>query len=212
LALAAGITLTILLDAALRGLMAQANWQRTLGLGAIALLSAVIVLYPNFTEDFPRGNYEEGKAPELYQFLAEQPKDTLVASLTDEANFIPIFAQRSTFVGEEYAIPYHVGYYSQFRQRVEDLITAYYTPDSSVLKTFIQTSGIDFFVVAPNTFKPNWIVRNPWLMQFQPTVGQVVDRLKQRQRPALARLINRCSVLESQGLRVVASDCILQAR
>ncbi|NJN85679.1 MAG: hypothetical protein HC881_04375 [Leptolyngbyaceae cyanobacterium SL_7_1] len=212
LAIAAGVTLTILLDAALRWLMGQSNLKKNLGLGAIALLSALILLYPNFTQDFPRGNYEEGKAPELYQFLAQQPKETLVASLTDEANFIPIFAQRSTFVGEEYAIPYHVGYYSQFHQRVENLIAAHYTADLSVLQDFIQTNGVDFFVVAPNTFKPNWIVRNSWLMQFQPGIGEAVDRLKQRQRPALARLINRCSVLEPQGLRVVAADCILQSR
>lgn len=212
LALAAGVTLTLLLDAALRWLTGQSDLRKKLGLAAIALLSVAIVLYPNVTEDFPRGNYEEGKAPELYKFLAAQPKETLVVSLTDEASFIPIFAQRSTYIAEEYAIPYHVGYYNQFRERVEETITAHYTPDLTALQTFIQESGIDFWVIAQNAFKPNWIARNPWLMQFQPAATSAIDSLKQRQRPALARLVNRCSVLEPEGLRVIDTDCILEAR
>ncbi|MDR9403122.1 MAG: hypothetical protein RI580_06755, partial [Halothece sp. Uz-M2-17] len=125
----AGFVIIILIDAAIQ----NAQKIRTrfikflLPLITTLVLGIPLLFYPLLLDGFPTTAYREGNTPELYQFLQDEPVDSLVASLAAEANFLPTFAQRSILVGSEYAIPYHWGYYQQFRQRTLDLISAQYT-------------------------------------------------------------------------------------
>jgi hypothetical protein len=49
----------------------------------------------------------QGSEPELYRFLAQQPKDTLIAGLGHEVSNIPAFTLRSVLFSQETAIPFH---------------------------------------------------------------------------------------------------------
>ena len=71
----------------------------------------------------------------LVKYLAEQPKDMLVASLSEEANNIPAFAQRSILVGREFAMAYHPIYFRQIKRRAVDLLQAQYSPDLKSLQS-----------------------------------------------------------------------------
>lgn len=211
LAIASGITLTLLLDAAWRWLAQQPQAKQLVGLGVIAVISVLIVIYPNLDSDFPHAGFQEGEAPEVYEFLSQQPKDTLIASLTQEADFFPTFAQRSVLTSKEYSVPYHRGYYQEISQRTRDLIRAHYHPRLAVLREFIQTYGIDFFVTERGIFGPRYL-SDRWLMQFQPEADAAIASLQERQKPALSRLSNRCTVFKGNGFNVIAADCILQTR
>ncbi|MFP3344846.1 hypothetical protein R0J87_20425, partial [Halomonas sp. SIMBA_159] len=91
------------------------------------------------------------------------PVDSLVASLAAEANFLPTFAQRSILVGSEYAIPYHWGYYQQFRQRTLDLISAQYTTNPDLLANFINDYQITFWLFDQSAFNVEYLAKNDWL-------------------------------------------------
>jgi hypothetical protein len=208
LALATGIALTILLDALVQ--WGNQAGRRFVLLGIISCLAVILLSYPVvWGKAFPRTKYVTGPFPQLYAFLQQQPNDSLVASLSAEVNNLPSFAQRSILVGREYAIPFHVGYYHQFQQRVVDLIQAQYSPDLETVKQFIQTYGVDFWLLDRDAFTPNYLIKNRWFQQFQPETNQATLRLQHGVEPALARTINACTVFDDPGLILLKGNCII---
>lgn len=213
LALAAGIALLALLDAVLRW-VAQATAHPTrrqiLGWGTVALVSLPLLLYPSFFGEFPSINYKNGEAPELYAFFAQQPKDILIASLSeDEAENLPTFARRSVLISREHAIPYQIGYYRQFRQRALDLVTAQYSPDMAVVHDFIRQYGINFWLLDRKALTSEYINDRPWFRQYQPAFDEAKASLDAGTTPALRVAVRRCSIFESNGFTVLDADCIL---
>ena len=169
-----------------------------------------LIIYPYNDKGFIGTGYFVGKNPELYQFFQNQPKDIMVASLAKEANNIPSFAQRSILVGREYAIPYHLGYYDQFRQRTLDLIEAYYTPSVPQLNKFMADYGVDFWLLDHNTFQIEYLANNRWLKQYQPEAKQAVSNLQKGLKPALATFMDNCVVFEKNSLVVLDSQCMIK--
>jgi hypothetical protein len=176
--------------------------------GTAALVGVAVIFYPSFLEEFPDPNYKEGDVPALYEFFAQQPKDSLIASLSPQADFLPTFSQRSVLVSKEYGIAYHTGYYRQFRQRSLDLVQAQYSPNLAVVQAFIQKYGIDFWLLDPGTFTPGYIADNPWIRQFQPAAADAQAGLEKGTTSALMSMIPTCSVFETNGLQVLEAKCI----
>lgn len=215
LSLAAGISLVIMLDAIFRwaaqkekraqGKRLALAWAAALGL-AVALLWQP--LNSSRTLDT---KYRVGGSPSLYEFFAAQPKDTLIASLAHEADYLPSLARRSTLVGREYAIPYHTGYYGQIRNRAHDLIEAQYARELGVTKSFIQKYGIDFLIIDRRAFTPNYLANNRWAMQYKPASTDALSELGEGVAPALSKLVESCSVFNNDNLVVLSADCILKA-
>ena len=176
----------------------------------IGVLGIALMLYPSYlVQAYPyRLGYVEGKAPSLYQFFKQQPQATLIASLTEEADFIPTFSGRSVLVSQEYSVPYHTSYYSQLRQRTIDLINAQYSPSLPKIKQFIAQYGVDFWLIDKKAFDPKYIATNPWLMQFQPAAANAIDKIQQEPL-ALPNIIEPCSAFERQDYVVLEAQCIL---
>ncbi|NEQ43781.1 MAG: hypothetical protein F6K00_09580 [Leptolyngbya sp. SIOISBB] len=74
--------------------------KQTVFIGLSGLLIIFMVIYPTtFFERFPRvGYYDFSDNAKLYEYFAAQPKDTMVASLSDQAGNIPMFSGRSVLV------------------------------------------------------------------------------------------------------------------
>ena len=121
---------------------------------------------------------------------------------------LPTFAQRSILVGEEYALPFHSGYYRPLRQRIVALLEAQYSPDLASVQRFIQAYNISFWLLDRDTFSPDYLRRKHWLQSFQPAFSEAVKRLETGAVPALASLTNRCSVLEDVHLILMDATCI----
>jgi hypothetical protein len=174
-----------------------------------------LIAYPALVrlsgERFPQTQYQFGRAPSLYRFFLEQPKDIVLASLTQEANFLPTFSRRSIVVGREYAIPLNVGYYRQIRERAMDLLRAQYAADVSEVAEVIQKYGVDFWLLEQSSFRAGYIASRDWLRQFQPTAAQAQARLERGELPALAKLAERCAVVAVDGHQVLEGRCILSA-
>ncbi|MBH8561349.1 hypothetical protein I8748_04010 [Nostoc sp. CENA67] len=209
MAVAAGITLTVMLDNFLRVYQQKPRvWQLALTL----VLAVVLLLYPNFSGRFPTTDYRQSGESALYKFLQQQPKDSLIASLSDEADNIPTFAQRSILVGREYALPFHLGYYSPIRQRTSDLIVAQYSDNLTAAKQLIQKYKVNFWLVERTAFQPEYLTEKTWLQSFQPAFAEAVSSLSQGNVPALTKVTSRCSVLETERFIVLKAECVVKIR
>ncbi len=212
LAIASGIVLTVLLDTMLlacaelarSGRWKSVVWRLTLTIA----VAAVFLLSPTVTQDFPATNYRVSGETALYEFLQQQPQDSLVATLSDEANNIPTFAQRSVLVGKEYALPFHLGFYRPIRQRSIELIRAQYSQDLASVQQVIRKYGVDFWLIDRAAFMPQYLTDKTWLQSFQPAFDQAVTNLQQGRVPALTTRIKDCSVFESESLIMLKAECM----
>lgn len=207
LALTAAMTLVILLDKGLSSF--EDNFRRQfLVLGTTVFVSTGLILYPVTLKVFPKTPYVVGGVPGLYQYLQNQPEDSLVASLAPEADNIPPFAKRSTLVGKEYALPFHITYYTQFRQRVIDLINAQYSEDIKQAIAFIHKYNVKFWLLDRTAFNPEYIASNTWIQQYQPFADKALAELKKGITPALAKVTKSCTVFENKNLVLLKAECL----
>ncbi|MGB3493973.1 MAG: hypothetical protein WBA57_14685 [Elainellaceae cyanobacterium] len=213
-ALAAGVALILLIDAGLRwvaGRSPTVTGQTLPAVGLVGLLGVYIFIYPFLMDRYPNPDYVAAEAPAIYEFFAEQPKDILIASLSEQANNIPSLSKRSVLTSSEIANPYHVGYYRQIQERTYDLMAAQYSNDLAQVKEFIQKYGIDFWLVDANAFEASYVESNSWLRQIEPTASEAIATLQRDEKPALSTLIRPCRVLRSEGRIILNAACILDS-
>ena len=205
ISLLAGIILTILLQRLTSELAPYSNWRQ----GTIVAIATVILLYPTYAvQSYPqRLGYVTGQNPELYQFLQQQPKNIIIATLSTEGDFIPSLARRKVLTAREYSIPYHWDYYSQIRQRTQDLIQAQYSLESDQLKSFIRQYEIDFWLLDRSAFMPQYLTHNDWIAQFDSQVQLAIANLVRQ--PAIVRDLNRCSAFQTKELNLLSAQCLL---
>jgi len=146
----------------------------------------------------------------LYEFLRAQPRDVLIASLDEEVDFVPVFAGRSILVGFEYSIPYHLGYYRPFTERVTALMLAQYSPDLARLQEFLRAYRVTYVLLDPTELRRDTALKDAWLAQFE-TVTGVQSSMKSGAKPILDRLVRPCTVLQDGRLYLIDAACILNA-
>ncbi|MEY2831797.1 MAG: hypothetical protein RLZZ574_1055, partial [Cyanobacteriota bacterium] len=216
LAISSGIVLTICLDLAQRWLKHQQQFNLLVKtkIALVTLFALTIIIVPAIPYVFINlfQDWRVGTATEIHQYLAQQPKDILVASLSSEANNIPAFCQRSILVGDEFALAYHPAYHDQIKQRTIDLLQAQYSPDLKDTQSFIQQYNVDYLLLDYNAFtaqyllNKNWLINSSWSEQTQKAIAQ----LKSEYSPALSKIIPSCSVISSETLNLLESSCILE--
>ncbi|MGD1715890.1 hypothetical protein ACP6PK_21310, partial [Dapis sp. BLCC M172] len=215
LAIATAIVLCITLDAIFYWVSQQPSSKnrRISGLIIIGFLGILLIGDMSLWKNFPYADYQKGQSPEVYEFFAGKPKDILIASLSEEVNYIPTFSQRSVFFAWEYAIPYHLGYYNQIKERAREFISAQYHSDIQWMENFINTYGIDFLILDREAFMPEYVLKNRWLRQWYYQMGnQIGINLQNGNLPAIVDTINKCSVLETEKLWVLSAKCIGEGR
>ena len=211
-AFAAAITLTILIDSLLRWgenrSRSKQLWKLPIVLSSLTVIGVAVLFYPSFLDEFPDPNYKIGQAPQIYQFLNQQPKDTLIVTLGGEADNIPTFAKRSVLTSKELAIPYHLGYYLPLRDRVMATIKAQYSPNLKEVTTFLNRYGVDFWLVEKNAFTVQYIDNHRWMQEFQPVTNRARSQLENETIPFISTKIETCSVLKTKGYFVLDTQCL----
>ncbi|BAU66854.1 hypothetical protein STA3757_42600 [Stanieria sp. NIES-3757] len=210
IALIDGITVAILLNSFRSWFEQKFTQSQPLIKNLISVLLISLFLYPTYAvQAYPyRLGYVEGKEVKLYQFLQQQPKDSLITTLSSEADFVPTFAKRKVLVSQEYAIPYHLDYYQQIRQRVKDLIKAQYSQDLTEIQNFINQYQINFWLIDRNAFQVEYLNNNLWLKQFQPEFNNAISIVKQEQGLVLAKLGNECNIFPNSEFKILPASCI----
>ncbi|NJL82045.1 MAG: hypothetical protein HC890_01940 [Chloroflexaceae bacterium] len=204
MSLAGAIALIILIDSAWR------FWQPRWAVAVTGLMAAGVLFYPLFVEDFPITSYKVGTAGPLYEFFQKQPTDSLIASLSDEADNLPSFAARSILVGREYAIPYHLGYYREFQKRVSEQLIAQYSSNPADLESFIHKYNVDFWLLRPQELTLDFLAGDRWLQQYGSAAQTAQTGLKNGNLPALQQKITDCLVFQFQDLVVLEANCTAQ--
>lgn len=215
LIMAAAIVLVVFIDVVFRWIKQQAQtsgMQQFLALGLIVPLGVALISYPKLLHTFPCSNYIVGQAPRVYEFFRQQPKDIIIASVSEEADNLPTFAQRAILVGWEYAVPYHVDYDRQIRERATALIRAQYTQSLAELQTFIEQYSVDFFLLDRTAFTPEYLTTNPWLKQWKAIAKDILVTLQQDTTLVLASSVQQCSVLETENLIVLKAECVAKGK
>ena len=183
-----------------------------LSLGAAGLMGLFIFGYPFLMAKYPNPDYVVAEATEIYDFFAEQPKDIVIASLSEQANNIPSLSRRSVLTSSEISNPYHFGYYQSIQVRTAALMKAQYSLKLADLKRVTQEYGINFWLVDGNAFKPDYILNNSWLREITPLSTNIVQQLNEGKEPIMAKRMRRCSVLKTGGRFVVDAACVLKAK
>ena len=209
IALVDGITLAVVADRVWHEISAYPKILRS----AIMAIALGALLYPTYAvQSYPyRLGFVTGEAPELYQFLQQQPENTLIASLSSEADFIPSLAGRSVLVAQEYSIPYHWDYYQQIRQRTKDTIQAQYSTTKSDIDRLIQKYQIDLLLLDKNAFDVKYLTDNDWLNQFQPETNRAISVLRRGDRPFITTKIEQCSTFSTQNLELLEAQCLINS-
>lgn len=223
MALGAGIALIIVLDRVLEWIQQRdrlrPNLRAFAGLSLSACVITILLLNPYQLDfegkEFPNGNYKRGIHPELYEFLAQQPKDIQVASVSPEVNNLPSFTRRSVFVGGSgYVLPYHLGYYRQANQRLAATLQAQYVPDLAVLQQFIRDHNINYWLVDQSFAIPIYTLQNDVFAQFPDFQQALLERLRRGMVPALALARRRCLTLPinhpDKPMQLIDAACVLQ--
>lgn len=176
------------------------------GLGIWAVVSLLVSFLVAGDEI---GNYTQGKFPQLYEYFQAQPKNIVIASLTKETNNLPSFSQRSIFVGaESYTLPYHLGYYTEVKQRTIDLITAQYSLDPVTVEAFLLKYPIDFWLVERTAFTSEWIEESSWLRQYAEDTAAPQMAIQAGQPTALETVAGTCTAFELNAFQVLETDCL----
>ena len=182
---------------------------------AITLVTLIVIIIPGIPKIFIDGfqNWKSGTAPAIYEYLGQQPKDTLVASISLEADNIPAFSQRSILVSQEFAMAYHPAYYQQIQQRAVDLLEAQYSLNTSKLISFINQYGVDYFLVDKNAFSPEYLLAQDWLVNssWRQETQDAIAKLQLKTNFSLKQLIPSCSKISTDNLDLVSSNCIVSS-
>ncbi len=219
MAIATAIVLTILIDIGISWFNRQLQAKTSFKLFAkikIALtitFTITVIVVPAIPYIFTSfQNWQVGTAPEIYQYLAQQPKDILVASLSAEANNIPAFSQRSILVGDEFAYAYHPDYYNQIKQRTVDLLQAQYSPNFEVLKSFVQKYNIDYLLLDKNAFTTKYLLNKGWLINssWSEETQKAIAQLESGNTPVLTRFIQSCTAISTEDLILFDTACIIK--
>ncbi|HJQ68018.1 MAG TPA: hypothetical protein VKA70_03560 [Blastocatellia bacterium] len=205
LSLAAGIAFTLILDAVLRP---QGKEKKPLAYATVAVAAALLFSYPFTQRRFPKMSIAIGRQHDLYRFLQEQPKDSMIATLSAEADNLPSFAKRSVLAAPHFANPYQPNYYLELNQRYSDLIEAVYSPDQGQVCRFINKYGVDYLLVERDTFTPEYVTSHPVVMRFQDQADAIRERFDAGVTPALPGLMKDCAAFESKQFTLVRADCV----
>ncbi len=218
LIIASGVMLTLVMQCWVGWLVRQ--WQRWrrwswldfVRVGVSVGFAIAVIIAPSIPPVFLKGqSWEVGEPASLYEFIAQTPEDTMIASLVREVNDdIPAFSQRSVLVGREFALPYHVDFYGEMRQRMRDLVTAQYSADLSEVKAFIDSYNIDLWILADDFADADYLDQQDWLLNSseKAAVVEADSGLARDRSPAISQTISDCSSYTKAGLIVLEADCI----
>ncbi|MGF1524629.1 MAG: hypothetical protein ACFBSF_20075 [Leptolyngbyaceae cyanobacterium] len=180
---------------------------------ALVSLQLILFLLPFYPElSIANQLYTTGRADDLYEFLQNTPRHTLVATLDKEGNNLPMFAERSLLVGGEYTLPYHPQYYALLRQRACDLLAAYVAIDSEPLAQLLDRYPITHLLLHEKSFTPQYLRTRTWLYPFQPDFDQAIEQLEMQEEldeeSMLQQLLPACTVLKTRKLSLADADCL----
>jgi hypothetical protein len=79
--------------------------------------------------------------------VAAMPEGTVIGGVSDQLDYLPALTGRPTLATIEHSIPYHTGYFTPLRERLEAGLAAVSSPDSRVLADYVRRYGVQVIAV-----------------------------------------------------------------
>ena len=201
------ISLGLLLFLVVRGLSRRAAESARGGIAthsaAIAAFAAFLLFFPLVVGAYGFRGYVTGGTPALYEFLQRAPQNATVVSLEEELSNIPAFTGRSAVGAMEHSIPYHLGYYLPFRERVRALAVGQYTDDQAVLAGVIERLSPAYWLLSESSYEARHVRDSWWALQFP----EIASRMDEKQ-SVLRDLSDDCEVLKDGSYRLIDATCL----
>jgi len=162
------------------------------------------ILFVSFLTPTPGLRQPEDQ--KAFDYIASLPKDTRIAGLSRELNSLSAVAGRPILATAEHAIPYHMGYYRPFEQRLKDTLEATSSPDAGMLTAFIRKYDVDVIMMERPFFKQNELPE-----RYGDIVPEAFRKAEQELRTgpsALERLASRCMLYEGQTIYLISAECL----
>ncbi|MBF0482687.1 MAG: hypothetical protein HQK81_09825 [Desulfovibrionaceae bacterium] len=115
-----------------------------------------------------------GDAP-LYRAAWETPKDALFAGEPHLMDNLLTFGKRKVFVSYKLAHPWSKGWWEFVRPRLVSLFRAYYASDPRAVRDFCRENRIDFLVVDPAGFTPEFLRARPFFAPFDALIRELTQ-------------------------------------
>lgn len=100
------------------------------------------------------GIYDYSKDSDLYDFMSQTPKDSVVAGPPEVIDNVVTFSRRKGFVTFELSHTWFTRYWKTIKKRTFDFFDLYYADDPAMIRDFAQRNGIDYMIVRERDFDP----------------------------------------------------------
>ena len=134
---------------------------RNLAWGCLALmvLSAVPLVKNAGLQDYSAQR-------ELYEYLAQLPRDVVIAAPPELADGIPLFSKRTVFLNRELSVPLYDRYWQTITERTQAFFKAYYAQDLRDVRAFMTQNGITHLVLDRTEFSREKIAAGAYFEPF----------------------------------------------
>jgi len=93
--------------------------------------------------------------------IAALPEDAVIGGVSDQLDYIPALTGRRTLATIEHSIPYHSGYFTPLRERLEGVLAAVSSPNPAALTDYVRRYGVtviavDRALIAYGELPPRW--------------------------------------------------------
>ena len=180
--LAIGQTLGPLLERRLKGRRRTVGTVIVGGLFALFFLASFATPTPGLSQPADKGAVGR---------IAALPAHAVIGGVSDQLDYLPALTGRSTLATIEHAIPYHTGYFTPLRERLEAGLAAVSSPDPAVLADYVRRYGVTIIAVDRALFEygelpARWSSVVPEAVQAaQERLAQAPSVLQQRARQCL---------------------------
>lgn len=194
--LAMGQLLGLWLDARIR--------EKSFGVGPRVAAGALgLFLLVSFVTPLP--GLQRPADPAAIERIAALPANAVIGGVSDQLDDIPALTGRRTVATIEHAIPYHSGYFTPVRERLEGALAAISSPDPAVLADYVRRYGVTTIAVDPaliayGELPPRW----------EKVVGTALRAAQQQLKlaPSALQQRARACVLHDGDLILLDAPCL----
>ena len=137
--------------------------------------------------------------------IAAMPADTVVGGVSDQLDYVPALAQRPTLATIEHSIPYHTGYFTPLRERLEGGLAAVASPDPAVLADYVRRYGVKVIAVDRALFEYGQLPAR-WATVVPDAVRTAQEMLQQG--PSVLQQRARGCVIHDGVLILLDAQCL----
>lgn len=145
-----------------------------------------IFLASDFTSSIGMNNYFYDKP--ILEYISKLPNDTVVAAFpAGTADSIPLLARRKSFIFQELSNPLYDQHWKWVKGKTMELFHAYYSDDLKEVEHFMESNGINYFLVDSRHFKKDFLSRDK--IYFNPFSEQILEIIRGKKNFALQRIV-----------------------